>query len=50
MLEELLTRGPATPAAFLARQAAALRRGALGRRVTDLVPGPGEMVIDVPAS
>jgi class 3 adenylate cyclase len=46
-LEELLAAGPATPAAFLAQQTAALRRGALGRRSDDLLGSAGDAVIEI---
>jgi adenylate cyclase len=47
VLGELLASGPATPAAFLAQQAAALRQGALGRRATDQGGRPSEPVIEI---
>ncbi len=47
VLQDLLARGPVTPAAFLARQAAALRHGALGRRATDQFGRPAEAIIEI---
>lgn len=47
VLSELLASGPATPAAFLAQQAAALRQGALGRRSTDQIGRPSDAVIEI---
>ncbi|MBL9161569.1 MAG: adenylate/guanylate cyclase domain-containing protein [Planctomycetaceae bacterium] len=49
-LEALLAAGPATPAAFLAQQTAALRRGALGRRADDLLGSSGDAVIEILAN
>lgn len=46
-LEDLLAVGPATPAAFLAQQTAALRRGALGRRSDDLLGSAGDAVVEI---
>ena len=46
-LEDLLAVGPATPAAFLAQQTAALRRGALGRRADDLLGSAGDAVVEI---
>ena len=46
-LSQLLEAGPATPAAFLAQQTAALRQGALGRRVTDDFGCTPDAVIEI---
>jgi len=46
-LEDLLATGPGTPAAFLAQQTAALRRGALGRRSDDLLGSAGDAIIEI---
>jgi class 3 adenylate cyclase len=46
-IEDLLAVGPATPAAFLAQQTAALRRGALGRRSDDLLGSAGDAVVEI---
>jgi class 3 adenylate cyclase len=46
-LTRLLAQGPATPAAFLAQQTAALRRGALGRRATDEFGCTPDAVIEI---
>jgi len=46
-LTHLLAKGPATPAAFLAQQTAALRRGALGRRSTDQFGCTPDAVIEI---
>jgi adenylate cyclase len=47
LLEQLLSDGQATPAAFLAQQTAALRGTALGRRATDLVVAAPDAVIEI---
>jgi adenylate cyclase len=47
VLADLLASGPATPAAFLAQQAAALRQSALGRRATDHSERADEAVIEI---
>jgi adenylate cyclase len=47
VLSDLLASGPATPAAFLAQQAAALRQGALGRRATDQIGRSSDAVIEI---
>jgi adenylate cyclase len=47
VLSRLLADGPATPAAFLAQQAAALRNSALGRRATDLSGVREDAVIEI---
>lgn len=47
LLAELLGDGPATPAAFLAQQAAALRQSARGRRASDQPLRAGEAVIEI---
>jgi hypothetical protein len=46
-LSQLLAEGPATPAAFLAEQTAALRQGALGRRTTDQFGCTPDAVIEI---
>jgi class 3 adenylate cyclase len=46
-LAQLLEAGPATPAAFLAQQTAALRQGALGRRATDEFGCTPDAVIEI---
>jgi adenylate cyclase len=46
-LANLLATGPATPAAFLAQQAAALRQGALGRRASDEFVCTPDAVIEI---
>jgi adenylate cyclase len=46
-LGKLLAAGPATPAAFLAEQVAALRQGALGRRATDEFACAPDAVIEI---
>jgi adenylate cyclase len=46
-LDALLDAGPSTPAAFLAQQTAAVRRGALGRRADDLLGSAGDAVIEI---
>lgn len=46
-LTQLLTVGPATPAAFLAEQTAALRQGGLGRRATDEFGCTPDAVIEI---
>ncbi|BBO35320.1 adenylate/guanylate cyclase domain-containing protein [Lacipirellula parvula] len=46
-LESLLSDGPSTPAAFLAQQTAALRRGGLGRRADDLFASGNDAVIEI---
>jgi adenylate cyclase len=47
VLEDLLQRGPATPAAFLAQQASALRQSALGRRAGDQFGCSREAVVEI---
>ena len=47
LLADLLAHGPATPAAFLAQQAAALRQSALGRRATDQFAHSDDAVIEI---
>jgi adenylate cyclase len=47
VLSDLLADGPATPAAFLAQQAAALRNSALGRRATDQFGQRADAVIEI---
>jgi adenylate cyclase len=47
VLAALLDNGPATPAAFLAQQAAALRQSALGRRATDVTGCVDESIIEI---
>lgn len=47
LLSKLLESGPATPAAFLADQVAALRNGALGRRATDEFGYTPDAVIEI---
>jgi adenylate cyclase len=47
VLSRLLTDGPATPAAFLAQQAAALRKSALGRRAGDQFGVRDDAVIEI---
>ncbi len=47
LLSQLLAEGPATPAAFLAQQTAALRQSALGRRATDNVGYTPDAVIEI---
>jgi hypothetical protein len=49
VLAELLQRGPATPAAFLAQQASALRQSALGRRAGDQFGRSREAVVEIHA-
>jgi adenylate cyclase len=46
-LSQLLDASPATPAAFLAQQTAALRQGALGRRATDEFGCTPDAVIEI---
>jgi adenylate cyclase len=46
-LTELLATGPATPAAFLAQQTAALRQGGLGRRALDEFGCTPDAVIEI---
>jgi hypothetical protein len=46
-LDELLATGPATPAAFLAQQTAALRQGGLGRRAMDEFGCTPDAVIEI---
>jgi adenylate cyclase len=46
-LSTLLIRGPATPAAFLAQQTAALRQGGLGRRAMDEFGCTPDAVIEI---
>jgi class 3 adenylate cyclase len=46
-LSRLLGAGPATPAAFLAQQTAALRQGALSRRATDEFGCTPDAVIEI---
>jgi adenylate cyclase len=46
-LSQLLEAGPATPAAFLAEQTAALRQGALGRRASDEYGCTPDAVIEI---
>jgi len=47
ILADLITSGPATPAAFLAQQAHSLRQSALGRRATDQFGHPADAVIEI---
>lgn len=47
ILADLITSGPATPAAFLAQQAHSLRQSALGRRATDQFGQPADAVIEI---
>jgi class 3 adenylate cyclase len=47
ILADLLAHGPATPATFLAQQAAALRQGALGRRASDQYSRASESIIEI---
>lgn len=47
MLADLLAHGPATPAPFLAQQAAALRQGAMGRRASDQIGRMSDTVIEI---
>jgi adenylate cyclase len=47
VLSALLADGPATPAAFLAQQAAALRNSALGRRASDQFGVRDDAVIEI---
>ena len=47
VLAELLERGPATPAAFLAQQASALRQSAHGRRAGDQFGRARDAVIEI---
>ncbi len=46
-LAQLLTAGPATPAAFLAEQTTALRQGGLGRRAADEFGCTPDAVIEI---
>jgi class 3 adenylate cyclase len=46
-LVDLLAAGPATPAAFLAQQTAALRQGGLGRRVSDEFGCTPDAVVEI---
>jgi adenylate cyclase len=47
VLERLLLKGPATPAAFLAQHAAALRHTSLGRRASDQFATRDDAVIEI---
>ncbi len=47
VLAALLDNGPATPAAFLAQQATALRQSALGRRSTDQTGRVDDSIIEI---
>jgi class 3 adenylate cyclase len=49
VLADLLMRGPSTPAAFLAQQAAALRQSGMGRRASDRFGRSEDSVIEIRA-